>query len=225
VPAPVRVGLAGPRFQFPLHPLELGRRAVEAPGVADERDQDHDGDPDGPELALGAGCLCRHGSNQGVRMRLHKRKIPEDEADIASQFFLHVLDCVVRLAAVRALEVRVLHQRHTGIRTALHEIVVMNGGRQLLSSVTSHEVSFLYRQYGQRETQEPCHLPVTISVGVSLHQMERISNAVPIRLLIMTAIWILIKLTPRAINAAGEIAGWRANYVEHHLEVVLLKPS
>src|SRR4051794_40785058 len=56
--------LALAALELALDPVELRRRAVQAPAVADERDRCCQADPDRPERALRAGRQPDHGADQ-----------------------------------------------------------------------------------------------------------------------------------------------------------------
>ena len=51
----VAMAVAGSPFQLPLHPIKLGRRAIEPPEVADQRQDDEQGHPAGPEVVRAVG--------------------------------------------------------------------------------------------------------------------------------------------------------------------------
>src|SRR2546428_13818602 len=62
-----------------------------------------------PEFSAGAPELCGLGSGFGMRMNLAQRKIPENKAEPFPKMFLHTLDYRIRMPAMRAFVVSILH--------------------------------------------------------------------------------------------------------------------
>jgi hypothetical protein len=84
------------------------------------------------------GCLR---GVQRVRMKLGQRKVAEDESQPFAELLLEGQYDRVRLIAVRALEVAVLHQGDRRVRTPRRMIAGLHGRLQHPLSMRAHETS------------------------------------------------------------------------------------
>jgi hypothetical protein len=75
-----------------------------------------------PEPSLGARCLGGLRGSGGVRVKVRHRKMTEHEPEPVAKTLEQIQHHRVRLAAVGALEVAVLDQRHRGVRPPAHVI-------------------------------------------------------------------------------------------------------
>jgi hypothetical protein len=86
-----------------------------------------------------AATIFQFGRVFGMRMRFGQGEMPEHETQVLAKRFLHGLDFRVLLAAVRTLEIAVLHKHQGCVQRALGVVGRADVGLQLAHGVSAFD--------------------------------------------------------------------------------------